>query len=379
MRLFSSVTIFAVSGAFLTLPAFAQQVISARSGVVQYVEGDVTAGSEILNPKSGEFPALKKNEVLRTQTGRAEVLLTPGVFLRMGENSSIRMVANSLSDTQVEFIEGAILVEATDFLKDNSVSILYNGVKATLQKNGLYRFDGQPARVGVYSGEVEVAGTGKTIAVKGGHQARLTDPLSSSSFDNKLEEDALYRWSSRRSDYVAMANVSAARQIQDSGRYYGSSLWAFNPWFGMYTYVPYGGSLYSPFGFGYYSPFDAMGFYNMYPYYYGGYGYPWGYYPSGGGSGGGGKATARNSTPYTSRQLGYSTGSRTSGVGVAGRSSGGVSSHSGGGAMASPSSGGSFGVGRSSGGFSSPASTGGMRGGGASSGSAPSAGGARSH
>jgi hypothetical protein len=35
---------------------------------------------------------------------------------------------------------------------------------------------------------------------------------------------------------------------------YGSGSWAWNPWFGMFTYMPYGGIFNSPFGFGYYSP-----------------------------------------------------------------------------------------------------------------------------
>ena len=30
--------------------------------------------------------------------------------------------------------------------------------------------------------------------------------------------------------------------------------WAFNPMFGMYTYMPYSGFGYSPFGYTYYSP-----------------------------------------------------------------------------------------------------------------------------
>src|SRR2546429_3861810 len=48
------------------------------------------------------FPDVKENWQLRTEEGRAEVLLTPGVFLRVSENSAIRMIANRLIDTRVD-------------------------------------------------------------------------------------------------------------------------------------------------------------------------------------------------------------------------------------------------------------------------------------
>ena len=34
--------------------------------------------------------------------------------------------------------------------------------------------------------------------------------------------------------------------------------WAFNPVFGMYTYMPYSGFGYSPFGYTYYSPTTVL-------------------------------------------------------------------------------------------------------------------------
>ncbi len=48
--------------------------------------------------------------MLRTGQGRAEVLLTPGVFLRVGENSAIRMLDNRLLSTRVEIVSGNAIV-----------------------------------------------------------------------------------------------------------------------------------------------------------------------------------------------------------------------------------------------------------------------------
>src|SRR5215471_1607009 len=89
--------------------AFSQQMISARAGMIHYVEGKVFAGDEQLDGKFGNFPQIKENQVVRTEEGRAEVLLTPGVFLRAGENTSFRMITNRLIDTRLEFLTGSAI------------------------------------------------------------------------------------------------------------------------------------------------------------------------------------------------------------------------------------------------------------------------------
>jgi hypothetical protein len=299
----------------------AQQVISAHSGVVQYVEGDVTVGGEIINPKAGQFPSLKQNDVLKTEQGRAEILLTPGVFLRVGENSSVRMVSTDLTDTRVEFLAGSALVECDDMPKDNAVTMVHSGTNVLILKSGLYRFDDNPPRVGVYGGEVKlVAASGKVFNLRNGRQATLEGNIEESKFDAKLEQDALYRWSSRRSDYIAMANVSAAKTAYDTGSYAGGmNSWAYNPYFGGFTFMPYDGMFFSPFGYPFWSPFSVWNMYSMYPGYYGYY--PVGYYGGGYGYGGGGYGGA-NRTPYSPKQLGYATGTRTSSLGTSGRTGG---------------------------------------------------------
>ena len=86
----------------LALPAGAQSVISTHSGLIHFFEGAVYLGDQPLESHLGRFPSVPQGGELRTAEGRAEVLLTPGVFLRMGERSAIRMVSNDLADTQVE-------------------------------------------------------------------------------------------------------------------------------------------------------------------------------------------------------------------------------------------------------------------------------------
>ena len=75
-------------------PASGQSVVSTRSGVVYFFVGSAFLGDEPLEQKFGRFPDIGEGRVLRTALGRAEVLLTPGVFLRLDESSSIRLLSS---------------------------------------------------------------------------------------------------------------------------------------------------------------------------------------------------------------------------------------------------------------------------------------------
>jgi len=259
--------------------ALGQDAISARSGMVHYVEGKVFAGNQQIDEKIGNFPQIKENQVLRTEEGRVEVLLTPGVFLRAAEQSSFRMISNRLIDTRLEFLTGSMILESDDMLKDNSVTIVAKDATVHLRKSGIYRFDAEPAQLKVVKGAVEVEAQGKTFELKEGRLLNLAGDMAVAKFDPK-EGDALSRWSYRRAEVVAMANVSAAKSLRDSGGYQGyagsgyypcssgrSSLWAYNRYFGMYTYVPCNGQYGSPYGFMLWSPMTVYRVYAPRPVY----------------------------------------------------------------------------------------------------------------
>ena len=274
--------------------ASAQSVISAKSGLVHYVEGRVFVNGQQVESKFGNFPDVKENSQLRTEEGRAEVLLTPGVFMRVSENSAIRMMTNRLIDTRVEFLSGSALVEAGELLKDNHVAIVYKDYIINLEKKGIYRFDAEPAALRVYEGEAIAERDGKTVEVKGGHMLAFDGALTLAKFDAK-DLDQLYRWSVRRSEYLAMANVSAAKSVRDSGIYWGSNSWYWNPYFNMYTFVPSNGMYFSPFGYAFWSPFTVYNYLYSPGFYVGRGGY-------GGSRGGGGfvGATRAPQVPATS-------------------------------------------------------------------------------
>lgn len=239
----------------------AQSVISARSGIVHYVEGDVFLGDKAVTPTYGQFPDIKEGDRLSTTEGRAEVLLTPGVFLRLAENSAVRMISNRLIDTRVEVLKGSVLVECAEVMKDNANTFAMGDATFEVRKKGLVRLDADSMQAKVYAGEVLVSRGSDTLTLKEGRQTAVAGVLSPEKFDTKTG-DAFYRWASRRAGYLSVANLSAAKSLLDSGTQLQSSGWGFNPFFGVYTFIPMGSYYASPFGYRFYGMRDIGGYYD---------------------------------------------------------------------------------------------------------------------
>jgi len=207
-----------------------------------------------------------------TGNGKAEILLSPGVFLRAGSNSEIRMVSPGLADPTVEVVHGSAMVEVDQKLKDARVDVLEHGAMSSILKEGLYRFDSDQGRVETIDGKMSVVENGQTKEIGRGREITLNGaPLKPVSFDRKAEDD-LYRWSSVRSGYLAEANQSTAQYVYGGyGPYWGDG-WYWNPYFAAWSWLPGDGYFYSPFGYGFFSPA-----YVAYAPYRAGYGFRGGY------------------------------------------------------------------------------------------------------
>lgn len=237
--------------------AFGQSIVSARSGAIHHVEGRALIDGQVVETDFAEFPNLRSGSVLATELGRIEMLLTPGVIFRMGPESSVRMISNSLADTQLEFLDGTALIEVVELLDDNAVAVFHNGSAIQPLRAGLYRIDAAPNELRVYDGRALLTRGDNKLTVKKGRMVHLGDTLlASEKFDTKTG-DELYRWASRRSSYLAMANVSSARSYDQMGMAFGSGF-VWNPYFGIFTYVPRRGMHYSPFGWSFYSPYTVV-------------------------------------------------------------------------------------------------------------------------
>ena len=246
-----------VAGAVgLASALFAAQGATARPGTVNYTEGGVTIDGQAIAAKSLGSTEVEPGQVLRTEQGKAEMLMTPGVFLRLGDHTAVRMVSPSLTDTRVELLQGEAMVEADEVLVGNHLVIADRGVDTQIQKNGLYRFTTEPAQLAVYDGKAQVFIDERTVEVGKGKQLTLaqTAAVKPQSFDRR-QTDNLYQWSNVRSEYVAEANQSSVQYIVAGNPWGWSGMgWYWNPWFGSYAFIPGAGFFGSPFGFGFYSP-----------------------------------------------------------------------------------------------------------------------------
>ena len=274
---------FSVSAILLAAAAVvcpAQVITSAHSGTLHYSEGDVSIDGVQFQQKVSKFPEIKEQSVLRTGRGRAEVLLTPGVFLRLGENSAIRMLDTRLVSTRVDVLSGVVTVESDDpqmSIKDSPVTLIYKDYEIKMIKHGLLEITSDPEQMKVFKGEAEVSAAGSagsSAVVREGRLLPFSAGLTTEKFDPKAGDD-LYLWARDRSGDLSAANMSSARSLSATSGYANNGGawnggWYFNPYFDMYTYVPGAGTLWNPFGYGFFSPNTIYGYYTPTNYWYGG-------------------------------------------------------------------------------------------------------------
>jgi hypothetical protein len=247
-------------GLALLIPVSGQSVVSTHSGVVYFFEGSVFIGDQPLEQRFGKFPDIGEGGQLRTEKGRAEVLLTPGVFLRVGENSSITMVSTKLSDTRVELMSGSAILESSEPNAADSVSLIYKNWDVRLPQEGVVRIDAEPGQVNVYKGEAEVGVAGVQT---GGEEARVTVtngqnlPLASVLVPQDTtvaSNDPFKAWAMSRSQDISSDNATAKGIVDDPSSVDSSGLAA-----GAYSYYPQAivPGLGYPYGMSFWSPFQS--------------------------------------------------------------------------------------------------------------------------
>jgi hypothetical protein len=241
-------------------------------GTVNYTEGQVlldnqpvgTSGSVVIQP----------GQIVATGNGFAEVLLTPGAFLRVGHDSQVRLITSGLADTKVQLDRGAAIVEVEQLIKGTNLAVVINGATAQLEKNGLYDFDAGQQAVRVLDGKATVIEAAGSKSVGKNEQLLLASakPLKKSGFDvQAVKTQPLYVWSEARSQDESQANIAVAQNVAAYGGWYGPG-WYWDPYWSFYAFLPADGFLYSPFGWGFYSP-GFIGYYGVPFGYYGHFGH----------------------------------------------------------------------------------------------------------
>lgn len=286
-------------------------VISARAGGVNAVTG--RASLRHGNTEWQELTIkedLEAGDVVKTGLdGRVEMLLNPGSYMRIGENSEFELADNSLENLEVRLIRGTAIVEVAGADDEELfIGITTPHTRMSIIRRGLYRVNvvpGDNTELIVRKGRVMLEGS--HTKVKGGNKV----VFSSNSFSvAKLEKadkdrDSLEAWSKDRAQTLAKANSRISDRMLNAfaaslandwsfGRFgRRSGFWLYDAGVGCYTLLPLGYGWSSPYG-GYYSQSFFYGFGGYNPGFGGYYGVPTGRgatptnsYPAPGPAGGG--------------------------------------------------------------------------------------------
>jgi len=214
---------FRVSVAFLAFAALqtqasGQTVISAMAGYIHYVEGEVFLDNRRVEPKPTEFLHVLDGQRFRTGEGRAEILLTPGAFLRLGSNSEIEMISAGLARARLRVTEGSAIVQLLSVFEKDAIAILAGDGEVSFPKPGLYRVDAENpnALLRVSRGKAVVLSGDQKRELKGKQTLALSgiDAAAVEKFDPK-QKDPLDEWNQTRAD--ALVQVARDRRGEEGG------------------------------------------------------------------------------------------------------------------------------------------------------------------
>ena len=247
-------------------------VISARAGGVNAVTGKTgvhSRGSAIWEELTIK-DNLQGGDVVKTGLdGRVEILLNPGSYMRVGENSEFELTSNSLDNLEVRLISGTAIVEATG-AEDTElmINITTPHAKMAIVRRGLYRVNvvpGDVTEVIVRKGRLLLSDPDAKI--KGGKKLIFSGSsysVAALTESEKKDVDSLEQWSKGRAQVVAKANqqlTSLDRRILRSGftddwafRFSPriGGIWFFDSLFGCYSFMPFYAGWGSPYGGGHY-------------------------------------------------------------------------------------------------------------------------------
>ena len=248
-------------------------IISAKAGGVNEIVGDVTierSGGRVGRLFKGD--EVQIGERVSTGTdGKAEVLMNPGSYIRLGANSSFEFESTDLDDVRVKMHSGSSMLEVFG-VEDFDVSITAGSSNFTLLETGIYRVDVAAdgnGSVSVIKGKVR-AGLDSAKPVGKGKRAQLAgNDYSVAKFDRD-EKDELALWSKDRAKDLSKLSASLKRDnIRDplinsfwGGRwnlYNTFGVWVYNPFSRSHCFLPFDYGWYSPYGYSFGRPIWNFG------------------------------------------------------------------------------------------------------------------------
>src|SRR6185369_14818614 len=192
--------------------ASAQYVVSAKAGLVNYVERRVTVSHMDGGTERAKVGLQLENGDMVDAQGRMEIWLNPGATLRWEKGQILKIVETDFDNMQFILDSGSALIEATkDIGEKHGIGLEIATREATLvvQKYGLYEISASPngstvVMVHKGNGDVKVAGR-QTVDLKGGHQLTISGAAIADAKIPKSSSD-FQMWGQERAETLAALN-----------------------------------------------------------------------------------------------------------------------------------------------------------------------------
>lgn len=245
-------------------------VISAKAGGVNFVSGPV--GVVRTEGKSGQLlkgDAIEIGDRVSTGAdGKAEILLNPGSYLRLGPLSAFEFTTTDLDNLQIKLDSGSAIFEvfATE---DFAVTVNTPKAKFTLFDSGIYRVNAD-GTISVFKGKARIGDDEKAV-VKSGREGSMANSAALIAKFDRDEKDAFDIWSKDRAKELAKISGRLERNTvrTDLMRSFLGRQWNMYNSFGLWIYDPFSRSnCFLPFGMGWGSPYGygfghSIWYYNL--------------------------------------------------------------------------------------------------------------------
>lgn len=270
-------------------------VISANAGGVSFVEGDVTVSR--VNGKTGRLlrtDTLEVGDRVTTgETGKAEIMLNPGSFARIGGNTDFQFGNTSLDNLLLKLTSGSMILEvyAGD---DFKIFVRTPNALMDITRSGVFRVDALAdggAKLSVWKGST-VFGVSR-VNVKTGYAVSVFGAKGAMTKFDRDSKDDLDEWSKLRGKEAAKANAKLQRRTLNNSLLsaFNRGMWNMYSSFGVWVFDPIRSSwFFLPFGSGWRSPYGHWYNYDIWAFQFPYYVYTNPNVTTGGGSGGSGGA-----------------------------------------------------------------------------------------
>jgi len=210
--------------------------------------GEVSINGVPVNPIDTASVTIEVGRRIRTGQGMAEILLSPGSFLRLGKASELTLETVGTREIRARLQRGEALVEALD--SGAGLTIEQSGVTAIVRNPGLYEFNQKRSIVAVYAGRARLNKDDQEFVATAGigvgtshFRVFRTSPDPG---------NTLLSWSRSRSERLSWASRLSAQENSGGARSLGPR-WLWDPWSASYTFLSASGFVIGPFGWPYFS------------------------------------------------------------------------------------------------------------------------------